>query len=233
MASSARAPKDARAGNGVGRTGRSGSGRELRARGQRTLVRLLDAGATVFAARGYHAARVDDVVKAAKTSHGTFYLYFSSKEDLFRALAEDAASAMVALARELPDLTPTDDGYGELHAWLERFTDLYERYGAVIRTWTEAEMVESEIGRIGDELVSEFSRQLALRVRAAAPTLDHRVAATALVAMIERSHYYLQTRQLRIRREDLLTTLTSVTQAGLFGAAAARPAEPAAPRGAG
>jgi AcrR family transcriptional regulator len=228
MASSARAPKAERSGAGTARSGRAGPTRELRARGQRTLRRLLDAGATVFAARGYHAARVDDVVKAAKTSHGTFYLYFSSKEDLFRALAEDAASAMVALARELPTLRPGAEGYDDLHAWLGRFTDLYDSYGAVIRTWTEAEMVESEIGRIGNELVSEFSRQLARRVRVAAPTLDHRVAATALVSMIERSHYYFQARQLRIPRDELVTTLTSVTQAGLFGAEAARPARTAA-----
>jgi len=225
MARSARTPKAARSGNGSARSDRSAGGRELQARGTRTLERLLDAGATVFAARGYHAARVDDVVKVARTSHGTFYLYFSSKEDLFRALAEEAASAMVALARELPDLSPGDRGADALHSWLERFAELYERYGAVIRTWTEAEMVESEMGRIGDELVSEFSRQLARRVRIAAPTLDHRVAATALVAMIERSQYYLHARRLRIPRDAMLATLTAATQAGLFGAAPAR--EPA------
>jgi len=203
---------------GTARPGRSASGRELRTRGQRTLGRLLDAGAAVFATRGYHAARVDDVVKAAKTSHGTFYLYFSCKEDLFRALAEETAVAMVALARELPDLTPGEDGLVALRAWLERFAELYERNGAVIRTWTEAEMAEGEMGRIGDELVSEFSREIAQRVRIAAPTLDHRIAATALVSMIERSHYYLQARKLRIPREHLLATLAAVTQAGLFGA---------------
>jgi AcrR family transcriptional regulator len=33
---------------------------------------------------------VDDVVRRAQTSHGTFYLYFSNKEDLFKALLRDA-----------------------------------------------------------------------------------------------------------------------------------------------
>ena len=61
--------------------------RELRARGLATRERLLDAGATVFAQRGVHAARVDDIVKVAATSNGTFYLYFANKEELFRALA--------------------------------------------------------------------------------------------------------------------------------------------------
>ena len=53
--------------------------------------KLLDAGVEIFAQRGFHAARVDDIVKLAKTSHGTFYLYFSNKEELFRALAQEVA----------------------------------------------------------------------------------------------------------------------------------------------
>src|SRR6476469_2681053 len=92
------------------RIGLPAQGRELRARGRRTLRRLLDAGAKVFAERGLHAARVDDVVKAAKTSHGTFYLYFANKEDLFRALALDVAERMVELAAEFPAFSPDGDG---------------------------------------------------------------------------------------------------------------------------
>ena len=133
-------------------------GRPLRARGQRTLQRLLEAGAEVFAERGYHAARVDDIVHAASTSHGTFYLYFSSKQDLFRALAVEAAGEMVELARSLPPLTPDRAGYDALHEWLGQFADLYARCGAVIRTWTDAEIVDSDFGRIGGDLVGQFSQ---------------------------------------------------------------------------
>jgi AcrR family transcriptional regulator len=195
-------------------------GRELRARGRRTLSRLLDAGATVFADRGFHAARVDDIVKAARTSHGTFYLYFTSKDDLFRALAEDVAAAMVELARELPPLTPDRDGYDALLAWLRRFTALYQRYGALLRTWTEAEIVDSDLGQVGGDLIAQFALELATRLRTSTPDLDARVGALALVAMIERANYYLETDQIHVDRDDLVTTLAAVTHAGLFGAAA-------------
>jgi AcrR family transcriptional regulator len=200
-------------------------GRELRARGRRTLGRLLDAGATVFNDRGFHAARVDDIVKTARTSHGTFYLYFSGKDDLFRALAEDVAVAMVTLARELPPLTPDRDGYESLVAWLRQFTDLYRRNGALLRTWTEAEIVDSELGQVGGDLVAQFALELATRLRTSVPDLDARVAALALVAMIERANYYVQASQVRVGPDDLVTTLAAVTHAGLFGAAA-RAAEP-------
>src|SRR5215468_10634821 len=96
------------------RVGAPAEGRELRARGQRTVRKLLDAGITVFGTKGYHAARVDDIVKVAKTSHGTFYLYFANKEDLFRALALDVADELHALVDSLAPLTPDTTGYHAL-----------------------------------------------------------------------------------------------------------------------
>src|SRR6185312_10432116 len=69
--------------------GEPAQSRQLRPQGRKTLAKLLEAGIVVFGERGFHAARVDDIVTVADTSHGTFYLYFSSKEDLFRALVAD------------------------------------------------------------------------------------------------------------------------------------------------
>src|SRR5919206_4137423 len=105
--------------------------RELRARGKRTMRKLLDAGAEVFATKGYHATRVDDIVKVARTSHGTFYLYFANKEALFRALATEVADAMRELAESLGPLEPGAAGRAALRDWIEQLSDLYERYGPV------------------------------------------------------------------------------------------------------
>ncbi len=193
--------------------------RELRARGQRTRQRLLDAGVEVFAKRGYHAARVDDIVKVAKTSHGTFYLYFANKEDLFRALAEEVATEMRALADSLPPVTADAAGSNALRVWLGAFADVYEHYGPVIRAWTEAEIGASEFGRMGTDVLTEFTRVLLDRVRQAAPVdLDPVVASIALVAMIERCNYYVLSNQVQISREQMIDTLATVTHAALFGA---------------
>ena len=51
---------------------------------------LLEAALAVFVERGFAAARLEEVAKRAGVSKGTVYLYFSSKEDLLKALVQSA-----------------------------------------------------------------------------------------------------------------------------------------------
>jgi AcrR family transcriptional regulator len=51
---------------------------------------LLSAALEVFAERGFAATKLDDVAKRAGVSKGTVYLYFASKEALFKAAVESA-----------------------------------------------------------------------------------------------------------------------------------------------
>ena len=68
------------------------------------------------------------MVRAAATSHGTFYLYFANKEELFRALATEVVAAMTALGDDFPDLAgPAVEVDAALRAWIVRFADLTER----------------------------------------------------------------------------------------------------------
>ena len=56
---------------------------------------ILDAALTVFAERGYEAARLDDMAARAGVAKGTLYLYFKDKEALFEALVRGAVSPML------------------------------------------------------------------------------------------------------------------------------------------
>jgi AcrR family transcriptional regulator len=191
----------------------------LRARGRDTRRRLLDAGESVLAAKGYHATRVDDVVKVARTSHGTFYLYFSNKEDLFRDLAIEVAQQMQQLAEELAPLRAGATGRARLQRWVRRFVDLYREHGAVIRAWTEAEIGGSEFGRLGTDLLTHFTSVIVGRVEEVAPPgLDPPIATLALVAMLERLNYYAMTEQVKVEPDAIAATVARVTHATLFGA---------------
>jgi AcrR family transcriptional regulator len=205
-------------GAATARGGTPAQERELRAQGKKTMRKLLDAAMVVFDKRGYHAARVDDIVKVARTSHGTFYLYFANKEDLFRTLTADVAEEMTELAKSLGPIDANDDGYRELREWLGRFADIYQHYGPVIRAWTEAETDATEFGRTGTSVLNAFTRTLDDRIRSSpgAAGLDPQVAALAMVAMIERFNYYRLSRELKLDRDSMLDTTASIVHVGLF-----------------
>lgn len=50
---------------------------------------LLDAALDLFVEKGFSAARVDEVAERAGVSKGTLFLYFQSKEDLFKAVVRE------------------------------------------------------------------------------------------------------------------------------------------------
>ncbi len=54
---------------------------------------ILDAALASFAEKGFNAARVEDIAARAGVSKGTVYLYFDSKQDMFRALVREGMAA--------------------------------------------------------------------------------------------------------------------------------------------
>jgi AcrR family transcriptional regulator len=195
-----------------------GNGRTLQARGRRTRQRLLDAAADVFDRTGYHAARVDDVVAAAHSSHGTFYLYFASKEDLFEQLAGEVATELRGVIDELAPVTNSARGRAALRAWLARVSEVYARHGRVIRAWTEAELSGDPVGRRGEDVLTGLALALTRRLRVPKRSgLDPTVATLALMMMVERLNYYAASGQLDLDdMGELNDTLTDVIMAAAF-----------------
>lgn len=205
------------------RAGAPAAGRELRARGQRTVRRLLDAAAQCLATRSYHALRVDDVVEVAETSHGTFYLYFANKEDMLRALLADVADDMNTHAQRLGPLAPDDDGRDTLRAWLAGFGALYRRHAPVIQAWVAAEIDTREFSRLGADVLGGFAGVLTDRIAASPHVVgDPFRAALVVVAMIERCNFYATVGQIHTSEEELVDALSATVHAALFGTGAQR-----------
>ena len=55
-------------------------------RGEATRRRLLESAERLFGTSGFHATGVSDITREAGVAQGTFYLYFDSKEEVYRAL---------------------------------------------------------------------------------------------------------------------------------------------------
>jgi len=62
---------------------------------------ILDAAQTVFGECGFARTKLDDVARLAGVSKGTVYLYFDSKESLFREMVRAKVVAAVAECEEL------------------------------------------------------------------------------------------------------------------------------------
>ena len=56
-------------------------------KGVLTRARLLDAAKEIFEEHGFLDARISDIAERAGLSHGSFYHYFDSKEQIFREVA--------------------------------------------------------------------------------------------------------------------------------------------------
>lgn len=67
---------------------------------------ILNAARDVFARRGYHAAKIDEIVAAAGIARGTFYLYFEDKRAIFEEIV-DRTIARLGMAIVRVDLRPS------------------------------------------------------------------------------------------------------------------------------
>jgi len=188
-------------------------------RGEATRARLLDAGRHVFARRGYRATRVGDIVARAGTSQGTFYLYFSSKDDLFATLQSEVAAEFEQLAADLPELGPTPVEVDALQSWIERFLAACDRHQPVLRAGTEADTTR------GRSVIAEHLGTLsaALATRSGLPArraFDPEVAALVLVSTLERLDYMAGDGRLEVSDRDLARTTAGIVTDALYGPSA-------------
>ncbi len=64
---------------------------------------LIQAALELFVERGFATTRLEDVAARAGVSKGTLYLYFESKEDLFKAVVRSNIIPVIAQAEQLID----------------------------------------------------------------------------------------------------------------------------------
>lgn len=80
--------------------------RQYQRRKQDRPAEIVEAAFETFANRGYNATHVDDVAKQAGVSKGLLYLYFESKEDLFKAVIR---TVVVQRVKKLSDVSKALD----------------------------------------------------------------------------------------------------------------------------
>jgi AcrR family transcriptional regulator len=109
-------------------------------RGRRTLRKLLDAAALEFGEKGFHETSITGITARAGTALGSFYTYFDSKDELFRALVNDMSERVrTTVGQSLTgDMAPFETEEMALTAFL-RFA---REHKEIYRIIDEAEFVD-------------------------------------------------------------------------------------------
>lgn len=111
-------------------------------RGRRTARKLLDAAAIEFGERGFHEASISGITQRAGTALGSFYTYFDSKDEIYRALVNDLSAKVreAALKARKPELPAFESERAALLGFL-RFA---QQHKEIYRIIDESEFVDPD-----------------------------------------------------------------------------------------
>ncbi len=164
-------------------------------RGQKARQEILFAARRVFERDGYIDVNVDDIVKEADVSRGSFYTYFPSKLDAFQALSSELGGQIdeaVVYRMESEPIGPTRD-LRESH---RRYIDVYRTYAQFYGLIEQVATIDEETRELRRSGRQRHIDRVARRIRvwqdrgSADPILDAESTAAALVSMTSNQCYW-------------------------------------------
>jgi len=114
-------------------------------RGRETRDKLLDAAEKEFGEQGFHDAAISGITQRAGVALGTFYVYFESKEEIFRALV----SHMGNLTRHwiAERVADSPDRLTAERRGIQAFFEFVRRHGNLYQIISEAQFVAEDAYR--------------------------------------------------------------------------------------
>jgi AcrR family transcriptional regulator len=155
---------------------------------QETRARILEAAVKVFATKGYHGTKVDDIVSESNTSKGSFYFYFPSKQDIFLALSDTFADLLES--RLIQAMDKESHGLQQMDAALSASLDLFGKYRglakiALVQAVGLGALFEQRRRAINDRLALIIQSRLERAVQdGSIPSLQTDIAARAWVGAL-------------------------------------------------
>ena len=162
-------------------------------KGERTRARLLDAAKAVFEDLGFLDSRIADIADRAGMSHGSFYHYFDSKEQIFREVAETQEDRLTAPDGEADsDEIEAADEYHRILRANRRYLQRYRANGKIMGVIEEVSRYDAQVNEARIRRQRHFSDRAEQSIRRlqgagrADPMVDPRIAAVALGSMLGR-----------------------------------------------
>jgi AcrR family transcriptional regulator len=193
-------------------------------RGRRMRARLLEAAREVFERDGFLDARVTDISAAAGVAHGSFYTYFGSKTEIFRALVAatmDELYASLGTGDGAPGGDPHSgdrprDAVRRIDRANRRFVAMYRQNTALMALFEQVTTFDPEVRALRqaarERMVGRVGHSIAqLQAEGHVATdVDAEYSAHALVAMVNGLVHYWLVLGADFDEERLVATMTGL-----------------------
>ncbi|GGL13391.1 TetR/AcrR family transcriptional regulator [Nocardia jinanensis] len=163
---------------------RRGTGRTHR--GRETRRRLVDAAKAVFERDGFVHARITDICTTAGVSHGSFYTYFVTKEEIFTEVAD-------SVELDLLTIGPAPEGtgpIGRIQSATEHYLRVFGANAKIMSVIHQVCTIDADVRATRLQRQNSFAQAVETHIRGLQesghtdPRIDPAYAARALGGMV-------------------------------------------------
>jgi AcrR family transcriptional regulator len=167
-------------------------------KGAETRARLLEGAKAVFEEMGFLEARITDIAERAGLSHGSYYHYFDSKEQIFREVAEAQEALLTARddgderGPDGPPESESESEYERIRRANRRYLERYRDNAKIMGVIEEVSRYDSQVNDARIRRQRHFAERAERSIRrlqeagAADPAVDPELTAVALGSMVGR-----------------------------------------------
>jgi AcrR family transcriptional regulator len=158
----------------------------LTSKGQRTRQSLVDAARLIFEREGFLHARISDICAAAKTSHGSFYTYFKSKEEIFKEVTDSVELALLTVDASAHEV----DEIARIREANRRYLARFKENAKILAVIQQVSTFDPDVRRTRIHRQDAFAALIERRIHKlqdegrADASIDARFAANALGGMV-------------------------------------------------
>jgi AcrR family transcriptional regulator len=179
---------------------------------------LLGAAQEVFVAQGYHAAAMDEIAERAGVSKPVLYQHFPGKLELYLALLDEHAEALVTTVRDA--LASTTDNKLRVQASMRAFYDFVAGEGEAYRLVFESDLrnvapVRARVERANQQCAEMIARVIAEDTDA--PSDEAHLLGMGLVGMAEVSARYWLSQHRAIPKDTAEKIIARLAWRGISG----------------
>ncbi|WP_433477445.1 TetR/AcrR family transcriptional regulator [Spirillospora sp. CA-142024] len=179
---------------------------------------LLGAAQEVFVAQGYHAAAMDEIAERAGVSKPVLYQHFPGKLELYLALLDEHAEALVKTVREA--LESTTDNKLRVQASMQAFYDFVAGDGEAYRLVFESDLrnvapVRARVDRANQQCAEMIAQVIAEDTNA--PAEEAHLLGMGLVGMAEVSARFWLSQHRAIPKDTAEKIIARLAWRGISG----------------